>query len=220
MMITIADVLNVSEVAALREHLAGDEAQFYDGAKTAGWQAKSVKANEQMATESAEPVLAKVRQALSANPVFTSAARPKAFVKMLISRYRAGMEYGLHVDDAVMGGTRTDLSFTLFISDPADYNGGALALEDHSGTTEIKLPAGSLFLYPTKSLHRVMPVTSGERLVVVGWVRSLVRGDNEREILFDLDQAVTTARNRGDDRESLNRLLKIRNNLLRLWLED
>jgi PKHD-type hydroxylase len=131
-------------------------------------------------------VLRKVEQALLHHEVFVAAARPKRLVRLLISRYEPGMTYGTHVDDALMDGVRPDLSFTLFLSDPATYEGGALVIEDTYGERMVKLPAGELILYPSTTLHRVDPVTSGVRLAAVGWVRSYVRDPEHREILFDL----------------------------------
>ena len=138
-----------------------------------------------------------MEQALLAHPVFKAVARPKQLVGLLVSRYRPGMEYGLHVDDAMMQGVRTDLSFTLFLSAPEAYEGGELVIEGNDAENAIKLPAGSAVVYPTTSLHRVAPVTAGERLVVVGWVRSLIRRADQREILFDLDAAVAEMRQAG-----------------------
>jgi PKHD-type hydroxylase len=152
--------------------------------------------------------------------VFKAAAMPKSFVKLLVSRYLPGMEYGTHVDDALMGGVRTDMSFTLFLCDPGTYDGGELVIEGNDGDTEVKLPAGHLVLYPTTTLHRVAPVTRGERLVVVGWVRSFIRSGEDREILFDLENVIAASRAASIDRGILNRLLKVKANLLRKWVED
>jgi PKHD-type hydroxylase len=121
------------------------------------------------------------------------------------------------VDDALMGGLRTDLSFTLFLSDPDTYQGGALEIEDDFAPREVRLNAGDLILYPSTTLHRVTPVTSGERLAVVGWVQSLIRSEAQRDILFDLDQAIATLEQTGAARPATDRLSKARSNLLRLW---
>jgi PKHD-type hydroxylase len=126
------------------------------------------------------------------------------------------MAYGTHVDDPLMGGTRTDLSFTLFLSDPTTYDGGALVVEASDGANEIKLPAGSLVLYPATTLHHVQQVTRGERLAVVGWVRSFIRNTEDREILFDLENLIASQK----DRIVLDQLLKIRANLMHKWVED
>lgn len=219
-MLTIENVLDDAELAAIKAHLDEHSAVFENGQNTAGWAAKTVKKNEQLAEEAAKVVTEKVRLALMANPVFKSYARPKSFVRMLVSRYTPGMEYGLHVDDALMGGVRTDLSFTLFLNAPSSYMGGALMLEEPSGNIEIKPEAGSVFLYSTRLLHRVEPLASGERLAVVGWVRSFIRSDEQREVLFDLDQAVAAGRAGSMAKDEMNRLLKIRSNLMRMWAND
>ena len=152
-----------------------------------------------------------------ANDLFNLFARPRALSGLLLSRYRQGQTYGLHVDDALMGGIRTDLSFTLFLSEEDSYDGGALITEDTLESRAIRLPAGSLILYPSGTLHRVAPVTSGERLAIVGWVQSWVRSAAEREILFDLEQALRLAHAAGGKSDLSDLLAKSRSNLLRLW---
>lgn len=220
MIIQINGVLTPDEAAALAGAVAAEAEAFQPGSKTAGWHARAVKNNEQAAGKAARSAMEAVERALLAHPVFTAAARPKQLVGLLVSRYRTGMEYGRHVDDAMMQGVRTDLSFTVFLSPPEAYEGGELVIEGNDADSAIKLPAGSAVVYPTTSLHRVAPVTAGERLVVVGWVRSLVRRADERELLFDLDSAVAELRQTGAQRAVLDRILKVRANLLRLWAED
>lgn len=220
MIIQIADVLDAATVVGLRQALAEEAESFTPGVRTAGWQARAVKNNEQSAGPAAAKAIAAVQGALMAHPVFKAAARPKLLTGLLVSRYRPGMAYGTHVDDALMGGIRTDLSFTVFLADPESYAGGELVIEADDGDTAIKLAAGSAVVYPTTSLHRVAEVTSGERLVVVGWVRSLIRRGDQREVLFDLDQVVNTLRETGAERPVLDRVLKTRANLLRMWAED
>ena len=184
MIMVLGDVLSQADAKALRA--TASAIPFQDGRATAGRFAATVKNNEQ-ATDSPEraAIFAKVQQALLANPVFASAARPRAFGRMLLSRYRPGMEYGLHVDDAIMGGVRTDLSFTLALSDPADYDGAGLVIEDTFEARTVRLNAGDMVLYPSTTLHRVEPVTRGERLAVVGWVTSWVKDPAAREMLFE-----------------------------------
>ena len=220
MLLYIADVLAAADVAAIRTLVAERSDAFYDGRKTAGSHARAVKRNEQASKEVAEKVRARVEAALMGSDVFRSAARPKRFIHMLLSRYHPGMEYGSHVDDALMAGTRTDLSFTLFLSDPDTYDGGALVIEGTEGETPVKLPAGAMVLYPSTTIHRVEPVTTGERLAVAGWVRSLIRSADHREILFDLDTAIAQLSRAGAERAVLDRLMKTRSNLLRQWVED
>ena len=220
MILQISDVLPSADVARICEALAADTASFTSGKATAGWYAKDVKHNDQSTGSAAIAAMEKVKAALLAHGVFMSAARPKSFVKTLVSRYRSGMHYGTHVDDALMGGIRTDMSFTLFLADPAAYEGGELVIEGHDGETEVKLAPGSLVLYPTTSLHHVAEVTTGERLAIVGWVRSYIRSAEQRETLFELDQAVIMLKAQNAERPLLNNIIKVRNTLTRMWAED
>ena len=214
-MLTIADVLAAEDVTRVREGLAA--APFGDGKRTAGGAAKKVKANTQ--ADGGDPkvqALAKfVRDALERHPVFSLYARPARWSPVMFNRYRGGDAYGFHVDDPVMGEMRTDLSFTLFLSEPDTYEGGALLIDGLDGEREVKLPAGSLVLYPTGALHRVTPVTSGERLAAVGWIQSLIRRADEREILFDLGRTRASLL----DSEARLTLDKAIGNLVRLWGE-
>lgn len=219
-MFQIADILTPVELAEIRDALA-DPKLFEDGRKTAGRAAKVVKANLQAAhSELERNLVKKVETALLANPTFQSAARPRHLVRTRFSRYEPGMAYGWHTDDAIIAGARTDLSFTLFLSEPDAYDGGELIIDSTEGESEIKLPAGHAFLYPATSLHRVNNVTSGTRLVAFGWVRSLVRRPDQREILFDLDLATRAVFEHEGKSELFDRLAKTKANLLRLWIED
>lgn len=220
MIMQIENVLAAEAVIQLRTALLAESGAFQSGSATAGWHAREVKRNEQSAGPAAASAIAAVQAALAGNPVFKAVARPKQLVGLLVSRYGPGMEYGLHVDEALMGGIRTDLSFTVFLSAPETYQGGELLIEGNDGTSAIKLPAGSAVVYPTTSLHRVARVTEGERIVVVGWVRSYVRSREQREILFDLDQTIAQLREAGAPRPVLDRILKTRANLMRMWAED
>ncbi len=220
MMLQISGVLSPEDVENIRDRLKAESASFASGKATAGWYAKDVKRNEQAAGPVALAVIEEVKSALMAHAVFVSAARPKSFVKSLVSRYRPGMHYGTHVDDALMGGIRTDMSFTLFLADPESYDGGELVIEAPDGETEVKLEPGGLMLYPTTSLHRVNEVTRGERLAVVGWVRSFIRNAEQREALFDLDQVVARLKAADAERAIMNPVMKIRNTLTRMWAED
>lgn len=211
-------VLRPEEVAALRE--AAGEARFVDGKATAGRYARPVKANEQAAASAGtDAILAKVKDALMAHEVFRSLARPRRFTRLLLSRYREGMEYGAHVDDAIMAGARTDLSFTLSLTDPAAYDGGALVIEDPVEARAFRPAAGDAVLYPTAALHRVAPVTSGERLAVVGWVQSWVRDPARREALHDLDVAAAELFAQHGKTAAFDRLLKAKTNIYRMWAE-
>lgn len=218
MMLVIEGVVSPDEAASLRASAAG--LTYDDGRKTAGRFVREVKANDQAAPSPArDAILDRVRTAILAHPVFRSAARPKALTPLMLSRYRPGQTYGLHVDDALMGGLRTDLSFTLFLAPPDSYDGGALVVEDPFESRAIKLSAGDMILYPATTLHRVEPVTRGERLAVVGWVQSLIRGAEQREILFDLDRAVETVFAAEGKSPLFDTLAKSRSNLLRMWAE-
>ncbi|NJM30553.1 MAG: Fe2+-dependent dioxygenase [Rhizobiales bacterium] len=220
MLLQIADVLSAETVLAMRQSLEREAASFVSGKASAGWYAKDVKNNDQSAGSAAQAAMEQAKAALLANPVFQSAVRPKAFVKTLVSRYRPGMAYGRHVDDALMGGMRTDMSFTLFLSDPATYEGGEIVIESADGESDFKLPAGHMVLYQTTSLHHVAEVTRGERLAIVGWVRSFIRSAEQRETLFELDQAVAGLRQNGAERKLMDHVLKVRNTLIRMWAED
>ncbi len=218
-MIVVEEVLSAAEVQAIREALAG--AAFGDGRATAGQAAGRVKRNQQARGD--DPgVLAsgrRVRLALEAHRVVRALVRPVRWSSLIFSRYGQGEEYGLHADNAGMVDTdgwpmRTDVSFTIFLSDPDSYEGGELFIEDAVGGRAFRPPAGSAVLYPTGLLHRVTPVTAGERLACVGWVQSQVRRPDQREILFDLEGLRTGA----NDEASLI-LDKTIGNLLRMWGE-
>jgi len=214
--IQIADVLTASELR-LAETVFKQKDAFEDGARTAGRIAKSVKRNEQAKREGlAADFTALIEKRLRKNEVFRAAARPRDFIRILLSRYTEGMEYGLHSDDAFMDGMRVDLSFTLFLAAPETYEGGELIVEEPAGERFVKLNAGSLVLYPSTTLHRVAAVTKGERRAAVGWVRSLVRGAEERETLFDVALALRQAEEAGN-RALTDRLLKVQGALLRRW---
>jgi PKHD-type hydroxylase len=218
MLLVLQAVLPPAEVPVLAE--AARALTFDDGRKTAGRFARAVKANGQAAPSAErDAILARVGRALADHPVFRSAARPKALTPLILSRYGEGQTYGLHVDDALMQGLRTDLSFTLFLADPDSYDGGALIIEDHFEARSIKLAAGDMILYPSTTLHQVEPVTRGERLAVVGWVQSLIRDGAQREILFDLDQSVEACFAAEGKSPQFDRLAKTRSNLLRMWAE-
>jgi PKHD-type hydroxylase len=219
MILSIANVISEADVAAVRAGLA--DATFADGAATAGWSARLVKSNEQASDgPDIDGLRTFIEARLIAHSVFALATRPKAIVGPLFSRYRPGHAYGLHVDNALIDGVRTDVSFTLFLSDPEAYDGGDLVIDQPSGEENFKLPAGSLVAYPATTLHRVAPVTRGERLAAAGWVRSHLRDPAHRELLFDLE----TARRRLFEREGKTAegdlLAKCAANLMRLWCED
>jgi PKHD-type hydroxylase len=228
MMLHVPDVLSAEQVREIRATL--DATDWVDGRETVGDQGAQVKRNRQLPEQS--PVGRELGRvilaALSRHPLFFSAALPLRFVPPLFNRYEGGEQYGLHVDGAVRGvpGTslrlRTDLSCTLFLADPGDYDGGELEVMDTYGAHEVKLPAGDLILYPSSSLHRVLPVTRGARICSFFWLQSLVRDDAQRGMLFELDQAIQRLRERDTanaDNAELLALTGHYHNLLRMWSE-
>ncbi len=220
MLIMIANVLDAENVQWLRDNLA--QVRYVDGRQTAGREARLVKRNDQV--DRADPLLARmqdlVTDRLLDHQLFRMAARPHLVRPPLFSRYEPGMAYGSHVDDAIMGGMRTDLSVTVFLSDPEDYDGGELVIESAAGEQDVKLAAGDAVVYPTTFLHRVAPVTKGERLAAVTWVRSVVRDAAKREMLFDLETTRHALFERLGKTPELDLLAKTQSNLLRRWAED
>ena len=195
---------------------------------TSGHQSATAKRNQQLPEDSdvAKEVSALIVQALNANPMFVAAALPHTIFPPLFNRYEGGGEFGLHVDNAIRqqrGGPiriRSDLSATLFLSEPEDYDGGELIVEEMYGRQSIRLPAGDLVLYPSKSLHRVTPVTRGARVSSFMWLQSLVRDDGDREMLFRLDVATQrVAADKGPKDQAVIELTGVYHNLLRRWSE-
>jgi len=226
MMIAIPGVLGADGLAQARAILA--DAQWTDGNATSGSQSALAKSNEQLAegSDAARTLGGLVLDALGRSPLFIAAALPLKVYPPLFNRYSGGGRFDTHVDNAIryQRGSdfrvRSDLSATLFLSDPADYDGGALVVEDHFGTHEVKLPAGDMVLYPASSLHRVTPVTRGARVASFFWIQSMVRDDGARRILFDLDTAVQAlAGDLGQDHEEVIRLTGVYHNLMRRWAE-
>ncbi|PSN17778.1 Fe2+-dependent dioxygenase [filamentous cyanobacterium CCP5] len=219
MIVCIPSLLTPEVLAHLQQTLA--DVEFVDGKLTAGWHAKLVKANQQLAAGGTREHLTQtVQAALSRNPLFQAAARPRAIHSILFSRYEVGMSYGRHVDNALMAsGRRSDLSFTVFLNDPADYGGGELVIEGADSETPYKLAAGSAILYPSTTLHRVDPVTEGTRLVAVGWIQSFVRDPGQREILFDLEAVKRSLFAQSGKTDEFDLLTKSIANLLRRWAE-
>lgn len=220
MHLVLSDVVAPALAAALSEAL-DDPTLYADGRASAGRAARTVKHNQQARAHGrVAQALDHVAKALAAHEVYQAAARPKAVVKMLVSRYEPGMAYGWHVDEPIMAGQRTDMSFTVFLSDPATYAGGDLVLDMAGEDVAYRLPAGSALLYPTGALHQVRPVTRGVRIAVVGWVRSLIRRADQREMLFDLAVAARSVYAREGKSATYDRLAKTKANLIRLWAED
>jgi PKHD-type hydroxylase len=227
MLVQIPKVLDGAQLQRLRQSLADAGDAWIDGRATAGHQGVQVKRNLQIGEDSplARELGGVILAALEKNPLFISAALPNRVYPPMFNRYEGGMQFGNHVDGAVrlLPGTgiklRTDLSATLFVSAPQDYDGGELLIEDTSGVQKVKLPAGDMLLYPATSLHRVTPVTRGARLASFFWVQSMVRDDAKRALLFDLDMAIVrlTREKAGD--EALVALTGCYHNLLRMWTE-
>ena len=223
MLIPVEGVLSGDEVRRFRARL--DRAAWQDGARTAGTLARAVKCNQQLADEAplARELGDAIVRRLGSTPLFISAALPSKIHPPKFNRYQGGGHYGAHVDSAVMHlpdgrALRSDLSATLFLTDPADYDGGELEVEGPFGIQAVKLAAGDLVLYPSSSLHRVTPVTRGARVAAFFWIESLVRCDSARTALFDLDQAIQGLGDGlpADDPNRL-RLAAVYHNLLRLW---
>jgi PKHD-type hydroxylase len=195
---------------------------FVDGRATAGWAARLVKDNEQADANDNQlkALSSRIAERILENEIFQLAVRPKALTPLMITRYKPGQQYGTHVDDAFMRGIRTDVSFTLFLTEPETYQGGALVVETAAGEQEFKLPAGSMIVYPSNTLHRVAAVQNGERLAAVGWARSFVRSSEQREILFDLENTRREIFDSHGKTPTFDQLSKCSANLLRMWAED
>jgi len=221
MILCLANVLDRRALGAVRAGL--DAAAFADGRRTAGWSARLVKDNRQAEADAAARLGPEVVRALEANEVFRLGVLPKAIRPVLFSRYEPGMAYGAHVDDAIMGDdgerARSDVAVTVFLSDPADYDGGELVIETTGGEHAYKLDAGDAIAYAATTLHRVEPVTRGCRQVAVTWVQSLVRSAERQEILFDLDTARRAVFDRDGKSREFDLLSKSHANLLRMWAE-
>lgn len=221
MILCLGGVLTEEDLARLAASLK--DADYADGRTTAGWHARLVKRNEQIpharATEAAGRA---VTDALRRNAVFQAGVLPRTIRPPVFSRYRSGMSYGSHVDNALMGDgakARSDVSVTVFLSAPESYDGGELVIESTGGEQAVKLDAGSAIAYPSTTLHRIEPVTAGERTVAVTWVESHVRAAEQREILFDLETARTSLFRAGGKSRDFDLLSKTHANLLRLWAE-
>jgi PKHD-type hydroxylase len=225
MLLQIPEVLTADQAAHFRARL--ETAPWVDGNVTSGHQSAQAKYNEQVkedspeARELGEAVLA----ALGRSQLFFSAALPKQVFPPLFNRYRQGMTFGSHVDSAIRTHAasrtriRTDLSATLFLSAPEEYDGGELVVEDTFGTHQVKLPAGHMILYPATSLHKVNPITRGARVGSFFWIQSMVRDDAQRTLLFDLDMAIVRLTRERPDDLALVSLVGVYHNLLRMWTE-
>lgn len=217
-MLGLDAVLTAEEIESIAARLK--DAVYLDGRITAGWHARQVKSNQQLAADDAigRAVAAEIEAALHRHPLFDIAVQPKA-VRLMLNRYGEGQAYGTHVDDAFMHGQRTDLSVTVFLNAPEAYDGGDLVIETAAGEQRIRLPAGAAVVYPATTLHRVDPVTRGQRLACVGWITSRVRDAAAREILFDLERARRALFRQHGKTAEFDLISKASANLLRRWGE-
>jgi PKHD-type hydroxylase len=225
MLIYIPDVLSKQQVADFRAQL--NQTDWVDGRATVGMQGAVVKKNRQLAVGSplARTLGEIILKALYSNPLFMAAALPLRTVPPLFNSYAGGEHYGLHVDGSIrlLPGSnlslRTDISSTLFLSEPDEYDGGELVVQDTYGSHEVKLPAGDLILYPSTSLHQVMPVTGGERVCSFFWTQSMVRDSWQRSLLYELDCNIQSLRQKVGDSDEIVALTGHYHNLLRQWAE-
>jgi PKHD-type hydroxylase len=225
MLLKIPQLLSTDQVANFRDRLAA--AAWADGRATAGYQSAQAKDNAQLPEDDpvARELGQQVLEALARNPTFFSAALPKRIYPPLFNRYAGGQSFGYHVDNAVRydrsrGGAepvRTDLSATLFLSAPSEYDGGELLIEDTYGVQRVKFDAGDLVLYPGTSLHQVTPVTRGERIASFFWIQSMLREDAQRRLMFDLDVGIRHLTRDAPDHPALVQLTGVYHNLLRRW---
>lgn len=224
MLLAIPNVLSPDQVAEARKIL--EAAEWIDGRDTAGHQGARVKKNLQLPLRStaAEQLGEMILKALAASPLFMSAALPARILPPMFNRYEVGQTFGTHVDGAIRmlgngNSVRTDVSCTLFFSNPDEYDGGELIVEDTYGSKSVKLPAGHMILYPSTSLHRVNPVTRGVRLCSFFWLQSMIRDDSRRSLLFDMDVAIQRLAGQMPDHPSVVQLTGVYHNLLRQWAE-
>ena len=225
MLLVIPDLLSPGQTRQCRDALA--RADWVDGRGTAGHAALKAKHNLQLAADHplARQLGDLILEALTASPVFMSAALPLRVLPPRFNRYEGGGNYGFHVDNSVMNvpgaalRIRTDISSTLFFSDPDEYDGGELVIQDTYGEQRIKLPAGHLVVYPGTSLHQVTPVTRGARLASFFWTQSLVRDDAQRSLLYQMDRAIQSLTAKGGSDDEVSTLIGVYHNLLRQWSE-
>ena len=225
MILHIPAVLTKEQVAAMRAQL--EAADWIDGRASVGAQGAKVKQNRQLAEQSplGRELGDIIQAALLRNPLYFAAALPLRSVPPLFNRYAGGEHYGAHIDGSVrlVAGSplpvRTDISSTLFLNEPESYDGGELIVFDTYGSHEIKLPAGDLILYPSTSLHRIEPVTRGERLCSFFWTQSMIQDDGKRGMLFELDQNIQKLRTRLGDTEEVIGLTGHYHNLIRIWAQ-
>ena len=224
MMLHIPNVLTAEQVAECRALLLA--ADWQDGKSTAGFQSAMAKDNLQLPEDcdTARYIGELITKALAQHPLFVAAALPAKVFPPLFNCYQGGQSFGIHVDNSIRFNNttgepvRTDLSATLFFCEPDEYEGGELVVEDNYGAHSVKLPAGDLILYPSTSLHQVMPVTKGARISSFFWIQSMVRDDGQRTLLFDLDSSIQQVNQQlGTDSDTSIQLTGVYHNLLRRW---
>jgi PKHD-type hydroxylase len=224
-LLAIPNILSPDQLSEGRRLL--ESAEWIDGRATAGHQGARAKDNQQIAVENpvARHMGEEILRALSTNPLFMAAALPLHILPPMFNRYAGGQSFGTHVDGSIriIPGTakriRTDLSATLFLARPDEYDGGELVIEDTYGSKAVKLPAGHMILYPTTSLHHVTPVTRGTRMCSFFWIQSMVRDDGRRSLLFDMDVAIQRLGVENATHPSVIQLTGVYHNLLRQWAE-
>ncbi|MGI4813240.1 MAG: Fe2+-dependent dioxygenase [Janthinobacterium lividum] len=227
MILSIPDVLSAEAARAMRERLEQGGDAWVDGRATAGYTGAPVKRNQQLAEGSplARELGDAILASLERNPLFISAVLPNRVYPPFFNRYAGGQYFGPHVDGAIRlipghgARVRTDVSITVFLTPPEDYDGGELVVEDSFGTHSVKLPAGHAVVYPGHSVHEVRPVTRGERLASFFWIQSLIRDDSQRTLLFDMDNAIQRLNAENADAAARRSLVGCYHNLLRIWSE-
>ncbi|MEL6470867.1 MAG: Fe2+-dependent dioxygenase [Cyanobacteria bacterium J06623_4] len=220
MIVEIPNVFTQSAVEDMLDKLS--KAEFIDGKKTAGWNARGVKNNRQLKISDPHAAVLKeqVKTALTKNTLFQATVRPKSIHTLLFSHYEVGMSYGTHTDNAMMAGRwRSDVSFTVFLTPPDTYEGGELVVEGASYEQKYRLASGHAIAYPSSTLHRVAPIIKGSRWAIVGWAQSWIRDPANREILFDLDTARRAIFNSQGKNREFDLVSKSMINLLRRWSE-
>ena len=223
MLLKIPEVLSKAQVQEAKQIMLA--ADWTDGRVTAGYQSSKTKNNLQLPEDSnaARQLGDMILAALAKNTLFMSAALPLKIFPPLFNCYQNGQSFGVHVDNAIRQvpgapvKVRTDISMTLFISEPEEYEGGELIIEDTYGTQKVKLAAGDMVLYPSTSLHRVTPVTQGRRLASFFWLQSMISSDERRSLLFDMDMAIQSLRNTLEDSPEIVQLTGVYHNLIRQW---
>jgi PKHD-type hydroxylase len=227
MLVCIPNVLDAAQLVSVRERLDRANEAWVDGRVTAGYQGAPVKFNQQVDEQSAVALACQriIVSALERNPIFISAVLPNVIYPPMFNRYGEGMKFGAHVDGSVRihphngAKLRTDVSATLFLTNPDEYDGGELEVEDTYGRHSVKLPAGSMVVYPATSLHQVTPITRGVRTSCFFWVQSLIRDETQRGVLYNMDEAIQRLNQTNADELARRSLIGCYHNLVRIWSE-